>query len=71
MQNVECEVVRTLHCENLNVPGVLGKLEGMQTLDQALADLVLRNLVTREEAMMRSSNPAKLDELLSYSIQLA
>lgn len=48
-----------------------GRLEGMQTLDQALADLVLRNLVAREEAMMRSSNPAKLDELLSYSVQLA
>jgi len=26
MQNVEYEVVRTLHCKNLNVPGVLGKL---------------------------------------------
>jgi twitching motility protein PilT len=48
-----------------------GKLEGMQTLDQALADLVLRNLVAREEAMMRSSNPVKLDELLRYSVQLA
>ncbi len=48
-----------------------GKLEGMQTLDQALADVVLRNLVAREKAVMRSSNAAKLDELLRYSIQLA
>jgi twitching motility protein PilT len=48
-----------------------GRLEGMQTLDQALADLVLRNLVAREDAMMRSSNPAKLDELLRYSVRLA
>ena len=42
----------------------MGKLEGMQTVDQALADLVARNIVTKEEAMMRSSNPAKLDELV-------
>jgi twitching motility protein PilT len=48
-----------------------GKLEGMQTLGQALANVVLRNLVAREEAMMRSSNPAKLGELLRYSVQLA
>jgi hypothetical protein len=33
-------------------------------MDQALANLVKRNIVTREDAMMRSSNPAKLDELL-------
>lgn len=38
----------------------MGKLEGMQTLDQALADLVKRNIVTLEEALMRSSNPVKL-----------
>jgi twitching motility protein PilT len=48
-----------------------GKLEGMQTLDQALADLVSRNLVAREEAMMKSSNPVKLDKLLRCSAQLA
>jgi Tfp pilus assembly pilus retraction ATPase PilT len=48
-----------------------GRLGGMQTLGQALADLVLGNLVAREEAMMRSSTPAKLDDLLRYSVQLA
>ncbi len=48
-----------------------GRLEGMQTLEQALADLVMRNMVTREEAMMKSSNPKKLDELLRCSAQFA
>ncbi|MCK4354436.1 MAG: PilT/PilU family type 4a pilus ATPase [Dehalococcoidia bacterium] len=40
--------------------------EGMQTLDQALADLVRRNTVTIEEAMMKSSNPRRLSELLHH-----
>jgi twitching motility protein PilT len=47
-----------------------GRLEGMQTLDQALADLVVRDMINREEAMMKSSNPKKLDELLRHSTQL-
>lgn len=42
----------------------MGKLEGMQSMDQALADLVRRNIVTKEEATMKSSNPAKLNSLL-------
>jgi len=42
----------------------MGKLEGMQTLDQTLADLVKRNMVTLEEALMKSSNPGKLRQLL-------
>jgi twitching motility protein PilT len=42
----------------------MGKLEGAQTLDQALADLVKRNIVTKEEALMKSSNPVKLQQSL-------
>jgi twitching motility protein PilT len=38
--------------------------EGMQTLDQALTDLVRRNTVTLEDALMKSSNPAKLQRFL-------
>ena len=38
--------------------------EGMQTLDQALADLVKRKIVTPEDALMKSSDPAKLQKLL-------
>jgi len=47
----------------------MGRLEGMQTLDQALADLVKHNMVTLEEAMMKSSNPARLNHWLQYSKQ--
>ena len=42
----------------------MGKLEGMQTLDQALADLVKRNIVDQEEALLKSSNPVKLKQLI-------
>jgi twitching motility protein PilT len=42
-----------------------GASEGKQTMDQALADLVKRNIVTREEALAKSTNPKKLIELLS------
>ena len=41
--------------------------EGMQTLDQALADLVRRDIIAIEEALMRSSNPAELNNLLQSS----
>ena len=44
----------------------MGRLEGMQTLDQALADLVRRNVVAKEEALMRSSNPAKLQQQIQF-----
>jgi twitching motility protein PilT len=36
---------------------------GMQTMNQALANLVLRRLISLEEAMSRSSNPAELQQL--------
>ena len=42
----------------------MGRLEGTQTIDQALADLVGGDIVTKEEAMMKSSNPSKLNQLL-------
>ena len=42
----------------------MGKLEGAQTLEQALADLVKRDIVTLEEALLRSSNPTKLQQSL-------
>jgi twitching motility protein PilT len=41
-----------------------GGSEGKQSMDQALANLVKRNIITKEDAMMRSSNPVKLDEFL-------
>jgi twitching motility protein PilT len=44
----------------------LGSAEGMQTLDQALAELVRRKIVTLEEAKMKSSHPDRLKKLLEY-----
>lgn len=38
--------------------------EGMQTLDQALADLVKRKVVKLEDALIKSSNPVKLQGFL-------
>jgi twitching motility protein PilT len=42
----------------------MSRLEGMQTLDQAVANLVEGGLVTREDALMKTSNPLRLSELL-------
>ena len=38
--------------------------EGMQTLDQALTDLVKRKLVTLEDALIKSRDPAKMQRSL-------
>jgi len=40
--------------------------EGMQTLDQALADLVRNKIVTQEEAMRKSSDPGRLKRQLQF-----
>ena len=42
----------------------MGKLEGMRTLDQALAELVKSGIVSKEEAMKKASSPVKLTKLL-------
>jgi Tfp pilus assembly ATPase PilU len=42
----------------------MGMLEGMQTMDQALACLVQSGIVTEKEALKRSYSQAKLNELL-------
>ncbi|MFZ2036421.1 MAG: type IV pilus twitching motility protein PilT [Dehalococcoidales bacterium] len=42
----------------------LSSREGMQTLDQALAKLVKSQVVSQENALMKSSNPAQLLKLL-------
>ena len=35
-------------------------MEGMQTLDQSLMDLVNKGSITAEEALLHSDNPVKL-----------
>ena len=42
----------------------MGRLEGMQTLDQALSDLVKNGSITSDEAMAKRSNPRRLNEFL-------
>ena len=48
------------------IPNViqLSTQDGMQTLDQGLAKLVKSQLISREDALMKSSNPAQLLKLL-------
>jgi hypothetical protein len=43
----------------------------MQTMEQALADLVLRKVVTREVAISRSSRPDQLESLLERGVSLS
>ena len=42
----------------------MGRLDGMQTLDQALADLIERGEVTEEDAAMKAGSSRRLNELL-------
>jgi twitching motility protein PilT len=44
----------------------LSSAEGMQTLDQALANLVKKKIVTLEEAKMKSSHPDRIKKLLEF-----
>jgi twitching motility protein PilT len=43
----------------------MGIREGSQSMNQALADLVKKKLIAREDAMLRATDPAKLENLLS------
>ena len=38
---------------------------GMQTMDLSIADMYFNGFIDREEAVMRSSNPAKMDKQLT------
>ncbi len=42
----------------------MGSKEGMQTLEMAMTDLVKKGIVSQEVAMAKTSNPARLNELL-------
>ena len=48
-----------------------GTSKGMQTMEQALADLVLRSVITREAAISRSSKPDQLEGLLERGVTLS
>jgi len=44
------------------------KNDSMQTMDEALADLVRRSKVTQEEALIRSSNPERVERLIKLGL---
>jgi twitching motility protein PilT len=44
-----------------------GTSKGMQTMEQALAELVLRNVIALDDALSRSSRPEQLFGLLERS----
>ncbi len=48
-----------------------GTARGLQTMEQALADLVLRNVITREVAFSRSSKVDQLEGLLERGVTLS
>jgi twitching motility protein PilT len=43
---------------------------GMQTMDQALRDLFLKNLVTYDDALARAHNPAELEVMISGGLEV-
>jgi twitching motility protein PilT len=47
-----------------------GTSRGMQTMEQALADMMLRGVITREAAYARSSKPEGLDGLIDRGVTL-
>ena len=38
---------------------------GMQSMDHSITDMCLNGFIDREEAIMRSSNPAKMEKVLT------
>jgi twitching motility protein PilT len=48
-----------------------GTARGMQTMEQALADLVIRKVITHEVALSRSSRPDQLEGLLERGVTLS
>ena len=45
----------------------MSRKDGMQILNQALADLVKSNVISPDEAVMRSSRPTQLKKILEAS----
>jgi twitching motility protein PilT len=45
----------------------IGSKDGMQTLDQCLAELVKKKLITVDDAMVKTSNPERLQKLLQFN----
>jgi Tfp pilus assembly ATPase PilU len=59
-------LIREEKIHEINASIEMCKSEGMQTMEQSLAELVESNLVIQEEALSKSSVPAKLQHLLQH-----
>jgi twitching motility protein PilT len=57
-------LIREGKVSDLNNIIQLAAKDGMVTLNQSLADLVKKGLVTKEEAMMKSSTPERLERMI-------
>jgi twitching motility protein PilT len=62
--NVVRRLIREEKIHDISASLEMGKLEGVHTLDQALAALVKSGVVAKEEAMKKASSPVKLTKLL-------
>jgi len=64
-----CNLIR--EGKTYQMPNVIqtGAQYGMQTLNQALRDLIQRNLITPEEAFIKSDNPEELREWLGNRLR--
>ncbi|MFC2068408.1 type IV pilus twitching motility protein PilT [Chloroflexota bacterium] len=56
--------------KTFQLPSVLqlGSKDGMQTMDQALIDLVRKRIVAEEDALMKSNNPEQINKLSPYAV---
>lgn len=57
-------LIREAKTEQLYATMQMGTKQGMQTLEQSLANLVKANVITMEEAISKSSRPDDLNQLL-------
>jgi len=62
------KLIREERLLELSANIALSSQEGMQTLNKALADLVSRDVIAREEAVSKTSDPVDLNRLLLRSL---
>jgi twitching motility protein PilT len=64
------ELIRAAKIYDISTHMEICNIDGMQTLDQALAGLVRRGIVRLEDALVKSSNPATLKKLLTAKVSV-
>ena len=64
------ELIRAAKIYDISTHMEICNIDGMQTLDQALAGLVRKGIVRLEDALVKSSNPATLKKLLTAKVSV-